>query len=147
MDISKLTTWIFGIIFIIFLYLIIYYALKIMYRDIRTPGRRKSPQGRKNYGIEVVNISDSSNVTSGSVILLRDPITIGRKEDNTIHIAEPFVSSYHAKITLKNNYAYIEDLDSTNGVYLNEQLIEGKEALSPGDEIRIGNSTFKVLKR
>ena len=61
MDISKLTTWIFGIIFIIFLYLIIYYALKIMYRDIRTPGRRKSPQGRKNYGIEVVNISDSSN--------------------------------------------------------------------------------------
>ena len=147
MDISKLTTWIFGITFCIFLYLIIYYALKIMYRDIKNPSRKKSPQGRKNYGIEVISISDSSNVTEGSVILLRDPITIGRKEDNTIYIGEAFVSSHHAKITLKNNYAYVEDLDSTNGVYLNEQLIDSKEALSPGDEIRIGSSSFRVLKR
>lgn len=147
MDISKFTTWVFGIIFILFLYLIIYYALKIMYRDIKNPGRRKSPQGRKNYGIEVISIGNSANVSEGSVILLRDPITIGRKEGNIIQIGEPFVSSNHAKIILKNNHAYIEDLDSTNGVYLNEQLIDGKEALNPGDEIRIGNSVFKVLKR
>lgn len=147
MDVSKFTTWVFGIIFIIFLYLIIYYALKIMYRDIKSPGRRKSPQGKKNYGIEVISISNAANVTEGSVILLRDPITIGRKDGNTIQISEPFVSSNHAKIILKNNYAYVEDLDSTNGVYLNEQLIDGKEVLNPGDEIKIGNSVFKVLKR
>lgn len=147
MDISKLTTWVFGILFIIFLYLIIYYALKIMYRDVRGSGRRKSPQGRKNYGIEVISIGDSSNVDEGAVILLRDPITIGRKEDNIIYIGEPFVSAYHARISMRNNHAYVEDLESTNGVYLNDELIDGKEALNPGDEIKIGNAVFKVLKR
>lgn len=147
MDISKLITWVFGVFFIILLYFIIYYALKIMYKDIKNTNGRKSPQGRKNFGIEVVAIGDSSNVSKGSVILLRDPITIGRQGDNIIQIADQFVSSYHAKVTLRNNNAYIEDLDSTNGVYLNDELIDEKEQLNPGDEIRIGNSVFKVLKR
>ena len=42
MSFSKIMTFIFGIVFIIFLYVIIYYALKIMYKDVKTGGKRKN---------------------------------------------------------------------------------------------------------
>ena len=39
MSFGKLVTFVFGIIFIILLYVIIYYALKIMYKDVKTGGK------------------------------------------------------------------------------------------------------------
>ena len=42
MSFGKVATFIAGIIFIILLYVIIYYALKIMYKDVKTGGKRKS---------------------------------------------------------------------------------------------------------
>ena len=36
----------------------------------------------------------------------------------------------------------IEDLGSTNGTYLTEELLDGPRPLHPGDRIRIGDSTF-----
>lgn len=41
MSFGKLVTFVFGIIFIILLYVIIYYALKIMYKDVKTGGKAK----------------------------------------------------------------------------------------------------------
>ena len=40
---SKLMTWVFGIIFIVILYSIIYYALKIMYKDVKGGKKKKAP--------------------------------------------------------------------------------------------------------
>ena len=42
MSLGKVVTFIAGIIFIILLYVIIYYALKIMYKDVKTGGKRKN---------------------------------------------------------------------------------------------------------
>ena len=39
---SKLMTWVFGIIFIVILYSIIYYALKIMYKDVKGGKKKKA---------------------------------------------------------------------------------------------------------
>ncbi|MDZ5000356.1 FHA domain-containing protein, partial [Clostridium perfringens] len=53
MGFSKLMTLVFGVAFMIILYFIIYYALKIVYKDVKGGGRRKQPSAKKNYGIEV----------------------------------------------------------------------------------------------
>ena len=86
MSFGKLFTFVFGIIFIILLYVIIYYALKIMYKDVKTGGKAK------------------------------------------------------------NNNLYVEDLNSTNGVYVNNERIEEKYKLIADDEVKIGSAIFKVLK-
>ena len=52
----------------------------------------------------------------------------------------------HGTMGIKNNTLYIEDLNSTNGVYVNNERIEEKYKLIADDEVKIGSVIFKVLK-
>ena len=146
MSFGKLFTFVFGIIFIILLYVIIYYALKIMYKDVKTGGKAKNNNSGIRYGIEVIQTGVNSTLEQGAVVPIRGIITLGRKAENTIVLTEPFVSGNHARIYAKNNNLYVEDLNSTNGVYVNNERIEEKYKLSADDEVKIGSAIFKVLK-
>lgn len=73
------------------------------------------------------------------VPLVRDEITIGRKEGNTIRLTERNVSRRHARLVKLNGRFVIEDLQSYNGVRVNGQRIGGEVALDPGDRIQIGD--------
>ncbi|SFD21917.1 FHA domain-containing protein [Clostridium uliginosum] len=146
MDFSKISAGIFGIIFIVVLYVIIYYALRIMYKDIKSGGRRKRPApSRGNFGLEIFESGKNTDLKEGSVIPVRTDITIGRKEDNSIILSDQHVSGNHAKVAVRNAGLVIEDLNSTNGTYVNGTRIRGRLKLSNKDEIRIGTSIFKVL--
>ena len=145
MNFSKITAVIFGVIFIIILYVIIYYALKIMYKDVKTGSKKRPQKSKRNYGLEVISAGDNFNIKVGSVIPIRDVVTIGRKEENTIVIPDPHVSGNHARIIVKNNILYVEDLNSTNGVFVNNKRVENKIKLFGKDEITIGTVKFKVL--
>lgn len=50
-------------------------------------------------------------------------LTVGRKPDNDIVIDNPAISSHHCKIVLKGDTYYVEDLESTNGTFVNEKRI------------------------
>jgi len=67
----------------------------------------------------------------------RGSLSIGRDQENDIHIDNPAVSSKHAKILTILNESFIEDLDSTNGTYINGKKIAG-HALKDGESIFIG---------
>jgi len=69
-------------------------------------------------------------------------ISIGRESDNDLQLLVNGVSRYHAMISFDGKDWYIEDLGSTNGVFLCDQKISAKEKLSPGDTIGIGNQSF-----
>ena len=146
MSFGKLVTFTFGIVFIILLYVIIYYALKIMYKDVKTGGKARNNSSGIRYGIEVIQTGVNSTLEQGSVVPIRGIITLGRKPENTIVLTEPFVSGNHAKIYAKNNNLYVEDLNSTNGVYVNNEIIQEKYKLVADDEVKIGSAIFKVLK-
>ena len=146
MSFGKLVTFVFGIIFIILLYVIIYYALKIMYKDVKTGGKARNNSSGIRYGIEVIQTGVNSTLEQGSVVPIRGITTLGRKPENTIVLTEPFVSGDHAKIYAKNNNLYVEDLNSTNGVYVNSERIQEKYKLVADDEVKIGSAIFKVLK-
>ena len=146
MSFSKLMTFVFGVIFIIILYFIIFYALKIMYKDVKGGGRRKKSSASKNYGIEVLSAGENSSLEEGSILLLNGIISIGRKDGNTIKLTDQYVSGNHAKIVVKNNEVLIEDLESTNGIYINDEKITEYSKLRANDKIRIGSATFKVIR-
>lgn len=145
MDFSKISALVFGIAFIVILYAIILFALRIMYKDVKSGGRRRPSNSKKSYGIEVVNIANGSNIKKGSVIPIRGTVSIGRKEDNSVVLSDKHVSGNHAKFIIKNNILYVEDLGSTNGTFVNDKHISGKVKLFGKDEIRIGTTVFRVL--
>lgn len=146
MNFSKIAAVVFGIIFIAILYSIIYQALRIMNKDVKGGGRRKQPSSNKKMqGLEVVDVSEEVNVKKGSVIPVRSTVSIGRKEGNSIVLTDVHVSGNHARLTIKNNVLYIEDLNSTNGTFVNGKKISGRVKLLGNDEVKIGTTTFKVL--
>jgi len=73
------------------------------------------------------------------VPLVRDEITIGRKEGNTIRLTERNVSRRHARLVKANGKFVVEDLHSYNGVRVNGQRIGAETGLEPGDQIAIGD--------
>jgi ABC transport system ATP-binding/permease protein len=73
------------------------------------------------------------------VPLIRDEITIGRKEGNTIRLTERNVSRRHAKLLKQNGAIFIEDLNSYNGIKVNGNKIAGRVAITEGDRIQIGD--------
>ncbi len=73
------------------------------------------------------------------VPLVRDEITIGRKEGNTIRLTERNVSRRHARLVKASGRFVIEDLHSYNGVRINGQRIAQETALDPGDQSQIGD--------
>ena len=67
--------------------------------------------------------------------------TLGRG-DVEIQLEDPFASSRHAQLVRQGAMMVIEDLGSTNGTYLNDELLRGPRPLHAGDRVRIGDSTF-----
>ncbi|AQR97932.1 MULTISPECIES: FHA domain-containing protein [Clostridium] len=146
MSFSKIIAGIFGLVFIVILYVIIYYALKIMYKDVKNGGKKRRPTVVKgNYGLEIMSSGSVKELKEGSIIPIRSDLTIGRKSDNLIVLNEQHISGNHAKILVRNDSLFLEDLNSTNGTYLNGTKITGKVKLSNKDEIKIGNVIFKIL--
>ena len=145
MNFTKLSAIVFGIFFIILLYSLIYSALKIMYKDVKGGGRRRPSESRKNHGLEVIEISEEGNLKKGSVIPVKGIITIGRKEDNSIILQDLHVSGNHAKLIVKNNVFLIEDLNSTNGTFVNDKKINGRVKLFSKDIVTIGTTKLKLL--
>jgi len=76
--------------------------------------------------------------------LNKETMTLGRKDDNDIPIDNLAVSSHHAKILTILNDSFIEDMNSTNGTYVNETLVK-KHALKHGDVIKIGKHELKYI--
>ena len=80
------------------------------------------------------------------VPLVRDEVTIGRDEDNTIRLTERNVSRRHAKFVKHNGSFVVADLGSYNGLYINGKRMEGQSVLRDGDRVLIGDYeiTFEV---
>lgn len=64
-------------------------------------------------------------------------ISIGRRSDNDVSIPNLSISGSHAKICLEGDQAFLEDLNSTNGTYVNGEVVK-RRAIYNGDDIILG---------
>lgn len=69
--------------------------------------------------------------------------TIGRGVENDIVIVSKRVSREHARIRREGRKVFLEDLDSTNGTFLNDQRVLSAAVLRDGDRILIGDAAFQ----
>ena len=74
----------------------------------------------------------------------KERYTLGRLPDNDVRIDNAAVSGHHALIINILNDSFLEDLNSTNGTYVNGKLIK-KHALQHGDVITIGHHHLRFV--
>ena len=98
----------------------------------REPGTDASLVVLKGGGLEV-----------GERLDLFGGLTIGRSPEADVRIEDRFASGIHARIYSRSGGYYAEDMNSTNGTYLNDAELRGESRLNDLDEIRIGDTEFR----
>ena len=76
--------------------------------------------------------------------MTKERYTVGRLPDNDIRIDNAAVSGHHSLIINILNDSFLEDLNSTNGTYVNGKLIK-KHALQNGDVITVGRHQLRYV--
>jgi hypothetical protein len=84
--------------------------------------------------------------TAGMESEIGQGAVLGRGDQAEIRLEDPFASSRHARLVRQGSALVLEDLGSTNGTYLNEELLGGPQPLHPGDRVRIGDSEFTYME-
>ena len=78
--------------------------------------------------------------------LFKDRLTIGRTEDNDIHLNAAYISRRHAVLQTDGDATRIIDWGSKNGVFVNSKRIT-EYFLKNGDIVTIGNVHFRYDER
>ena len=73
--------------------------------------------------------------------------TIGRSEESDIFLVDPSVSRNHAVLEISGIAVEVEDLNSTNGTFVNGERITGKRRVVSGDVLTFGNTQMRLEAR
>ena len=72
------------------------------------------------------------------------PFEIGRSSTTDLFIDQESISRHHARISFDGSAYWVKDLESTNGTYVNDDLIR-EHRLGDGDQVRVGRSILKFM--
>jgi hypothetical protein len=73
------------------------------------------------------------------------PLTLGRSGGNDLVLdGDEFASSRHARIEARGDGVWVQDLDSTNGTFVNGARVVGAERISAGDVLRVGETDLRL---
>ncbi len=140
MDPTIATIWLIRFLFLGLLYLFLFGVVRVLLRDLRSAAREPVTA----LGRLIVVASEIEEPPTGATFPLDAVATLGRDVNNTIVVDDPFASTEHAVLSFRGRAWYLEDLDSTNGTYLNGAPIDGLAAVAFGDEIQVGRVRFRL---
>jgi adenylate cyclase len=78
-----------------------------------------------------------------NIPLIREKLTIGRRETCDICLRFPNVSGVHAELNFKSGYWFVRDCNSTNGIKVNGVRVQEK-VLHPRDRLTIGKRDYVI---
>ncbi|MHA6761552.1 FHA domain-containing protein FhaB/FipA [Streptacidiphilus sp. PAMC 29251] len=111
----------------------------------REAGRSQTQRPRRGAPTQLVVTQGS--LAGTTVALQGQTITLGRAHDSTIVLDDDYASSRHARIYPDQSGQWIvEDLNSTNGTYLDRTRLTSPTPLQPGAAIRIGRTVIELRK-
>jgi pSer/pThr/pTyr-binding forkhead associated (FHA) protein len=120
-------------------------GLTLMYRKYKLTKAYTTPQSARKHQSNTSQTAFFVEEKTGKRIpLIKNETFIGRSDDNDIILeSDSYVSRQHAKVTIGNETAIIHNLNSANGIVVNNRLIDSYYSLRNGDNIQIGKSKFK----
>ena len=146
--------------FLVVLFLFVAWVARSSLRDLRRPdeqrwaGAAAPPQSPS----DATGLHAAAGLRDPRLVVERAPghtpgmeyeigagAVLGRGDQAEIRLEDPFASSQHARLTRQGPVVVLEDLGSTNGTFLNEELVGGPQPLHQGDRVRIGDSEFTFV--
>jgi len=140
MDGFTVTIWVVRILFLVLLYLFLFGIARALLRDLRAAAREPTTE----LGRLVVVASPGGEPAAGTTLGLDAITTLGRDVNNAVVVDDEFVSAEHAVLTFRGRTWYVEDLDSTNGTFVNGSPVDGVAPLGYGDEIQLGQVRLRL---
>ena len=133
--------------FLAVLYLFLLWVARSALRDLGRPAADQyESEARANaaqpYTGRLV-VERGAGLSSGAEFGVGPGLGIGRANANDIRIEDSFASSRHARLYDRDGVVYIEDMNSTNGTYVNGRRLGAQQVLRASDRIRIGDTEFR----
>jgi hypothetical protein len=143
--------------FLAVLYLFLLWVSRSALKDLRGGSAASAAPGADATGLHSAGAGTPVDVTerdprlvverapghsAGMIYDLGEGAVLGRGDATDIRLEDPFASARHARVISQGGIMVLEDLGSTNGTHLNEQLLQGPQPLHAGDRLRIGDSEF-----
>ena len=111
----------------------------------RAPATETGPRRRRRDARTLV-VTEGPLVDT-TITLSESPITIGRAPDCTLVVgSDDYVSSHHARLVPSGKGWVLEDLDSTNGTYLDGERVTRSTRVSVGTPIRVGQTVLELRR-
>ena len=127
------------IVLVVLLYLFLFTVMKTGVGLVRGQ--------RTDAAIWCVDVEKGPRQLRGLHVDVLGPVVVGRSPSSAIPIAEPVVSSTHARCTRQGPALVVEDLGSTNGTFVNGHGIGQPVTLRDGDEVQMGDTIMRVSRR
>lgn len=122
------------------LYVFLAWALSTVLQDLRQQGTRISTQ--KKPGITIfVRILQG---VESQRFFAQTEIMIGRDTHCDLSMMDETMSAHHARLVHHHGQWWLEDLNSTNGTFLNNEKLTTPAVIISGDEFKCGNTLFGV---
>ena len=103
----------------------------------------KTPRGarRKGWRLTVVE----PEMERGSVFEVDGELTIGRAGGCGIPLPDDmYASNVHARVFERDGHAWVEDIGSTNGTFVNGERIQAATPVKAGDKVRVGTTLLEL---
>jgi predicted component of type VI protein secretion system len=71
-------------------------------------------------------------------------VVLGRDANCDLSVMDEALSSHHARVNYHHGQWWLEDLNSTNGTYLNHELVLSPLVITSGDLLRLGQALFTI---
>jgi pSer/pThr/pTyr-binding forkhead associated (FHA) protein len=141
--------------FLALLWLFVLAALRVVRSDlyaasglrVNLPSYRRngSKEKRARGGKTARQLIVTHGALAGTRVTLDGrPILIGRADDSTLVLDDDYASTRHARIALRGEDWYVEDLGSTNGTYLDRAKVTAPLRVPLGVPIRIGKTVIEL---
>ncbi|MFE6996375.1 FHA domain-containing protein [Microbacterium sp. NPDC057659] len=159
---SELVLLLLRIAFLVLLWFFVFGVIYSLRADLFGVRVRKMPAGEaaasapaapakaRSTGPATTATATKLVITSGpkaglEVPLGTEPLSIGRSSESGLVIRDDYTSSHHARLVPRGGTWTIQDLESTNGTYLNGQRLTGPPVpISIGMPIKVGATTFEL---
>lgn len=159
---NELTITLLRLGYLVLLWLFVYSVVRVLRHDLygtritARKGARETPVGKvaapapaapahsKNRPTRLV-VSEGP-LRGTTLPLTSSAILIGRAPSCTLVLDDDYSSSRHARIFPSGDQWVLEDLGSTNGTFIGNQRVSSPTPLSPGTQVRIGQSVVELQR-
>ncbi len=140
---SGIIVLILRILLMIGLYAFLGWAVITIWRDLRAQATVLSAP--RVPALTLTTVEDETSMDGQPTQTFEVPeVVIGRSISNELPIMNETISARHARLSFHHNHWWLEDLNSTNGTFLNDERVSVPTVIVPGDELRVGQVSLAV---